>query len=271
MKLPFAAVCLATAPLLVAQPSMPSWLALYPGASAETGTNPAVVTAKYTTDAPPNLVIAHYRKLFEARNLPFRPNPDGIGVTVRASVHECDLLISIRDLGYGSSVAVMCAANRPLTVSAADPMPQRVIAGGSAAIEERHQSRTGGAGVQKVYQDAPAPALIWPDWLVSVNGVELAAQSGVDAAGLPALKARYTAKAPMANILAFYRGLLMARNYAVTGGAMEGSSLEGVQYPGGAPGPRTEIRVRLSRANASEPVTVELQFTAYGFKAPRPL
>ena len=46
--------------------------------------------------------------------------------------------------------------------------------------------------------------------------------------------------------------------------------VEGSNYPNGHPGPYTEIRVDFHRFYLNEPITVDLKFTTYEFKAPPP-
>src|SRR2546425_2988628 len=89
---------------------MPSWLAYYPGAKAETRTLVARVESTYTTPATPDEVIDHYRKVFEGANLRFLPNFDRTGTAIRGAAAECDLLIVIRKQIAGTLVRVSCAA-----------------------------------------------------------------------------------------------------------------------------------------------------------------
>lgn len=278
MKLPLAAaVCLLSAQALCAQPTMPAWLAPYPGAAPQAKSYPALVVHTYSTDAAPDLVSDHYRKLFEAQNLVFHPNADGIGVTVRATVPECDLLITIRPQENGASVNVNCAVSTP-TGSA--PMPTRVITGGQAAIMERHQQRVAEMGIHRQREDAPAPLLVWPDWLVHVSGGRLSSQAAVDQSGNQYLHARYTSSVPMTQLFAFYKDLLTAHEYEVYRGRMStGQTQKGVQqnalgeveggyYPNGFPGPRAEIRVTFDRSYLNQPITVSLKLTTFAYKAP---
>ena len=83
---------------------MPVWLAVFPGAEAQTRTFAAFVQSTYTVAARPDAVVQHYRILFEAQGLDFRPNSDGIGVAIRGAATECDLLITIRSQSAGAVV-----------------------------------------------------------------------------------------------------------------------------------------------------------------------
>ena len=133
-----------------------------------------------------------------------------------------------------------------------------------------------------MYHDAPAPALIWPAWLVHLKGGRLTTQAGVDPAGHSFLKSRYKSSEPMTAIYAFYEDLLNANGYPVhnsklgTGQTISGvmqnadGHVEGTNYPNGHPGPYTEILVEFHRFYLNEPITVDLKFTTYEFKAPPP-
>src|SRR5690349_7967012 len=113
MRFPLAAALLVAPMLFADTPSMPPWLAVYPGATAEVKSFPAYVEASYIASASPAAVLEHYRKLFEAANLQFSPGSDGIGTTVRAAAAECDLLLSIRSQPAGTLVRASCAAKSP--------------------------------------------------------------------------------------------------------------------------------------------------------------
>lgn len=91
--------------------ALPSWLIPYAGAKEEAQTALANrIEDVYTTDAKPDLVMAHYRHLLEAAGLPFLPSFDGIGTSMRAASAECDLLIKVREQGAGTLTTVSCAA-----------------------------------------------------------------------------------------------------------------------------------------------------------------
>jgi hypothetical protein len=87
--------------------AMPAWLTPYPGAQAESAN---AVDTSYSVAARPEAVVAHYRKLITAAALPFVPNFDGMGTSIRAAATECDLLIRIRESDGGALVRVSCMA-----------------------------------------------------------------------------------------------------------------------------------------------------------------
>src|ERR1035438_8845249 len=103
-------VCLVACHALHGQPTMPAWLLNYPGVTPETTSLAALAEITYVAKAVPDVVAEHYRKLFEAQNLPFQPNSDGMGITVRGAAAECDLLLAIRAREAGTFVRVSCAA-----------------------------------------------------------------------------------------------------------------------------------------------------------------
>jgi hypothetical protein len=86
----------------------------------------------------------------------------------------------------------------------------------------------------------------------------------------------------MTAIHAFYEDLLNAHEYPVHGSKLETGQtisgsvqnadgyVEGHNYPNGHPGPYTEIHVGFSRFHLNDPITVDLKFTTYEFKAPPP-
>jgi hypothetical protein len=296
MKLAFAAALFAAGAF--AQPSMPEWLKPFPGATPTTKTFSAFVESTLTTSADSAAVTEHYRKLFETANLPFVANADGVGVNVRGAASECDLLLSIRPQPQGTLVRISCAAKSPSYTSVgstevATSTPSRAGASrrslpsmpsppprmSATDIAERHQQRVAELGIHPVYQDAPAPPLVWPDWLVHFRGAKLSIERGVDQSHRDYLRARFTSSAPMTEIYTFYEDLLKANAYPVhssklgTGQTMSGVSqnadgnVEGANYPNGHPGPWSEIRVSFSRFYLNEPIKVEIRFTTYDFKA----
>jgi len=280
-----------------ASPVMPAWLATYPGTTAETSTLPALVQSAYQTAANVSSVVDHYRKIFEAQSLPFMPNPDGIGMVIRGTTSDCDLLIVIHPQGTGSFVEVSCAAKskrsssqsalpqiieapaRPGFPTSRMPSPGRMPT--QAEAMERHKQLVEQMGIHKVYSDAPAPPLEWPSWLVHLQGARLKIQRGIDQSKNENLAASFTSSAPMSQIFSFYEDLLNANDYRVyssklgTGQTISGISqnadgyVEGSNYPNGSPGPRTVIRVTFSRFYLNEPIKVRISFTPHEFKAPK--
>jgi len=98
------AACVATAGAQT-KVSLPAWLSPYPGAHVESTKS---TDTSYTVAAKPDDVIAHYRKLLVSQALPFIPNFDGMGTSVRAAAAECDLLLKIRESDAGTSIRVSC-------------------------------------------------------------------------------------------------------------------------------------------------------------------
>jgi hypothetical protein len=145
---------------------------------------------------------------------------------------------------------------------------------------ELHRQAVEEMGIHRVRHDAPAPPLVWPDWLPQINGAELAIQKGADPAGNALLKCRYVTPVPMSQLFSFYRGLLDSNGYSVyrgtvgTGRTQTGikqnahGEVEGSRYPDGFPGPRAEIRITFSRTYLNEPITVDMKFTTFAYRAP---
>lgn len=261
-------------------PSMPSWLADFPGVTAQRTISGSLLEATYSAPVKPAAVIEHYRKLFEAQDLPFNPSFDGMGTVVRGTAAECDLLIAIRAQGSATVVRVDCAGKqaRAETWTALPDAKSRMPAGTLA----RHQQLVKDLNIHPVYHDAPAPPLVWPDWLVHVKGGRLTTQAGVDRASHRFLRSKYVTAQPMTEVYAFYEDLLNANGYPVhssklgTGQTISGivqnatGHVEGHNYPNGFPGPYTEIHVEFWRSHLNDPITVDLKFTTYEFKAPPP-
>jgi hypothetical protein len=276
--------------LVLAQISIPGWLAPFPDTTPQTKTFPAYTDTSYTTPAAPAAVIEHYRKLFETAGLPFVANSDGLGTNVRASAPECDLLLSIRPQSTGSSVKLNCASKTPsydteTSSITTTPAPRagvaRRIPPTPADMMARHNKLVAEMGIHRVYEDVPAPPLLWPDWLVHVSGSRLSYDRGVDQSHQQYLESKYTSTVPMTSIYTFYKDLLRANGYLVhsselgTGQTTRGirqnaqGHVEGTNYPNGSPGPRTVIRVNFSRFYLNEPITVRIRFTTYPFEAPK--
>ena len=283
---------------------MPAWLAHYPGVTPKMQEGGGNIEVTYTTAAAPALVVEHYGKLFDAAGLPFQPNPDGIGTAIRGSAQECDLLILIRQQGSGTAVEVNCASKAVTTVAPSSSSVQVINGGGSAPtargrrtpapspasqtphltaaeMQARHEELVKEMHIHPEYRDAPAPPLAWPSWLVQANGAKLQVHQAVDQSKHVCLESRYVTSQPMSEIYHFYLDALRANEYPVhnselsTGHTMKGvqqnayGSVEGTNYPNGAPGPRTVIRIDFSRSYLNEPITVRLRFTPYEFVAPK--
>jgi hypothetical protein len=235
-----------------------------------------MTTITYSTKAAADDVREFYRGLFDGQGLKFSPIVIGSSATIRA-VDDCgNLTVVITGRPEGSAVRVSCAVK----LSQA-PLPS----GGSyeenaARMKERHDQAVAEMGIHRQRQDAPAPPLVWPDWLTHVKGAELSLLEGKDQSGHSYLRSRYVTSTPMTQIYAFYKDLLPANGYSVYRSALEtGQTISGVQqnangyvegsrYPDGSPGPRIEIRVGFSRANLNDPITVDIRVTPFAYKAP---
>jgi hypothetical protein len=289
-------------------PSLPSWLVSYSGATTTVIAGDSFVESTYSLASQPRDLVEHYRKLFEAAGLPFQPNSDGVGTSIRAAAPECDLLIQIRSREEGAFVRVNCSAKTqsPASLSPGDVKvitgrPQsrvapigRVAPAGVASTApshpqshqsasdfmQMHQQKVAEMGLHRVHPDAPAPPLIWPSWLVNVNGAPLRTEPGVDYSKDAMLKARYTTTVPMTEIYRFYRELLSAHEYPTRSSISTGQTLSGIQqnatgyvegsnYPDGAPGAYSTIHVSFDRSVLNGPITVSLRFTTHEYLAKR--
>ncbi len=283
-----------------AAPSLPPWLETYPGARPTIQSSDSLVESSYTVAAQPDDLVAHYRKLFAAESLPFQPNADGIGTSIRAAARECDLLIQIRSHLEGTFVKVSCAVNPPASspsspsdvkVTSGRPQSTRVGAASatparpqpspsSADVMQRHQQIVAEMGIHRERHDAPAPPLIWPAWLVDIRGAAVRTQRGVDQSKNAVLTARYTTNTPMTEIYSFYRDLLNSHEYPARSSMSTGQTITGVvqnalgyvegsNYPDGAPGAYSVIHVSFDRDVLNGPITVTLRFTTHEYIAKR--
>jgi hypothetical protein len=124
---------------------------------------------------------------------------------------------------------------------------------------------------------AEAPPLVWPTWLVHLEGYQLKIQQGTDQSKNDFLKATFNTHAPMTEIHSFYLNLLKANDYpGVTGGMETGHTISGVQqnasgrleadhYPNGQPGPYTNIRIDFSRFVLDGPIRVSIKVTPHPY------
>jgi hypothetical protein len=268
-------------------PALPAWLASYPGANPEIRSSSSLAESTYTTPAQPEDIVEHYRKLFEAASVPFLPNSDGVGTSIRASAPECDLLIQIRTRPNGTFVAVNCsaktapAAAAPPDVKVTSSRPQSPRAPQIPADwMAEHQRKVAEMGIHREHRDAPAPPLVWPSWLTHVRGDALRPVTGVDQSKNGMLRAQYTTNVPMTEIYDFYRELLKSHEYPTrshisTGHTTTGiqqnadGSVEGTNYPDGSPGASSEIKINFGRSVLNGQITVTLRFTTREYLAKR--
>jgi hypothetical protein len=127
-------------------PSFPPWLKSYPGPTPAVHSSGTLVESSYTAAAQPEEIIRHYRALFEAAGLPFQPNADGLGTSIRGEARECDLLIQIRTRTEGTVVNVNCSAK---TQGSALSSPTDIT-----VIKGRPQSPSGPAPAQQPHMTA---------------------------------------------------------------------------------------------------------------------
>jgi hypothetical protein len=124
---------------------------------------------------------------------------------------------------------------------------------------------------------AEPPPLVWPSWLVHLEGYQLKIQQGIDQSKNDYLRATFNTRAAMTEIHTFYLNLLKSNDYpAVTGGLETGHTMAGTQqnawghleadnYPNGQPGPYTEIRIDFSRFVLNGPIRVSIKVTAHPY------
>jgi hypothetical protein len=275
--------------------SLPSWLQSYPGATPTVHASDSVVQSSYASAVEPADIVEHYRKLFEAAGLPFHPNDDGMGTSIRGEARECDLLIKIRTRTEGTVVNVNCSAKtqgsalssptditvikgRPQSPSGPAPAQQPHMT--ADEMMEQHHRKAAEMGLHRQYHDAAAPPLVWPSWLTNVNGAPVRPGIGVDQAKNPLLKAQYVTNEPMTEIYKFYRDVLNSHEYPARSSMSTGHTQTGIQqnaigyvdgfnYPDGAPGAYTVIHVSFDRSVLNGPITVTMRFTTHDFIAKR--
>jgi hypothetical protein len=113
----------------------------------------------------------------------------------------------------------------------------------------------------------PAPRLIWPAWLVGVDGAPLATEKGVDQFHLNYMKSAYLTSADRNGAVAFYAELLNANGYRVYSRTLAAwprdrkASVEGDLYPGANPGPRIVIHVDVTPEEQG--MRVDVRMTAH--------
>lgn len=291
-------------PAFCQQPlGFPSWLKSFPGAAVAVRTSESSIESSYAASAQPPEVVEYYRRLLETTGLAFHPNDDGIGASIRAEAPECDLLIQIRSRADGTLVNVYCSAKSATSPSSSpddikvisvQPRAQRI---GTAGVKpagppppvrrmsaedwmQMHQQKVAEMGLHREHPDAPAPPLVWPPWLVNVSGAAARPERSPDQAKNVHLRARYTSTVPMTKIYHFYQDLLKSHEYQTrssmsTGQTMSGVKqnalgyVEGSNYPDGAPGARTEIKVSFSRDVLNGPIEVIMYFSTHEYIAKR--
>lgn len=271
---------------------LPAWLVSYPGTTPELYSSDSFAQATYVADARPDEVLEHYGKLFEAQGLPFQPNWDGMGNSIRVEAKECDLLIQIRKRAEGTFTKVTCAAKSDAPPTAGDapgnieiitgitppPPPPDPKAKVGAPVPPQQGPQTA-YSINKHPSDMAAPQLIWPSWLKQVGGGRLLPVKGHQPGSAGSMSARYKTPESPATVRAFYLNLLNSHGYGTkaaptgehtslsTDATGEGGP-QGFYYPNGAPGCYMEIDVDLVRAIDGTDNSVIVSFSTHDYKAP---
>lgn len=223
---------------------MPSWLVPLPGASARNRQIGNTAESVWTTAAPAHDVLAHFRALFASAGLTFQSSPAGFGFLVHAAAPECDLDIVIsRD--PDTNVKVTCSPR---------------LASTERIVRQQEEERAAQARNNPMKQfdtpvfpqaRAPQPQLVWPPWLVRVDGERLASTR------FPGqLKISFMSASPREAIQAFYADLLNSHGYRVT---QFGSLLEATTADPDDQLHRRVIRVRIKPLGSAFAVEVSLQ------------
>jgi hypothetical protein len=232
---------------------MPAWLVPYPGASAQNRQVGKGVESSYTINAPPHDILTHFRTLFASAGVPFEPDPAGFGFMIRAAAPECDLDISIRRYDPDTRVKVTCSPRLEAN--------ERMASFRQQQRAEHAQSDPMKKFDVPVYPQAkaPAPPLIWPSWLVRVDGARLPVEKfpGV-------LKSSFESLPTREAIQAFYADLLRSHNYRVTQSASPapaqvGSWVLGTADPDDEIGRKVAIWVKIRPVGQSFAVNLTLQ------------
>ena len=270
---------------LAADLVLPEWLAPYPGASPNTQASAGLIESSYTADGTPSEVTAHYQKELAAAGVTFQSNDDGMGIAMRASTPECDLLIRVRERGGATFVSATCSEKSSAPAQATylpnvRPMPNR------SALPpiprdpsvQRGQPMARMKNFDEPVQPQPQTPLVlkWPSWLVHMPSADhgLQIQRKKYEGGIEYLESSYVTSAPMTSIYDFYATVLKANGFYVSGHVGTGStsthvqqnaegSVEGRLSPNGVGKGTLKIRVDFSRMFLNQPITVNLSVTVY--------
>jgi len=234
-----------------AAPEMPAWLVPYSGVTAENRQTVSGAEAAYTADAPVQEVLGHYRRLVLQRGLAFKPNDTGDGFFVRVAAAECDLAISIRARDAETAVKVTCSPKMALD--------ERLVQ--LPAHETGPSKET--TGMKKfdkpVYPGEVLAGIIWPSWLVRVDGAKLAARGEYGH-----LKSTFEAAPPRGDIETFYEKLLDLHGYRVMKGSAaaadkNGNWVQATADPDAQIGHKVVIWVKVKPAGADFDVEITVQ------------
>jgi len=272
---------------------MPTWLSPYMGAEVKTTVRPGLVEATYLAPARPGAVSAHYRRLLEAASVKVLSNDNGMGISIRASPNECDVLILLQERSEGTLTQVSCAVRSQGSAGAVEY--REVPASPTAAKEPRRgavdmskydqpvqstrlrQRRSGPLLETAPAAPAEAVTLAWPSWLDHMPGADrkLNVVAAADLSKNKILRSKFATQAPMTAIHKFYENLLNSNGYRVyetrlsTGSTASGmvqnrsGFVEGDYYPSGRGGGRIRVHVSFSRAYLNAPISVSLTVTTF--------
>jgi hypothetical protein len=227
--------------------------------TASTQTSNGLIESSYSAAAKPAEIVAHYEKELAGAGVQSLVNDDGIGISIRASAPECDLLIRVREREGASTVSVNCSDKSPAPAqgtylptgkvspaTAARPGSPRSTANPPTAadIRAKHDEIIANikANMKKYDQPAyPQPgsypasvapvhlapiALSWPSWFVTARGSDRGLQ--VERKKLPNgaeyLETEYKTSAPMSEIFEFYQDLMRVHGYRVRQGRLSTGS-----------------------------------------------
>jgi hypothetical protein len=186
------------------------------------------------------------------KGLAFKPNDTGDGFFVRVAAAECDLAISIRARAAQTEVKVTCSPKAPL-----DERLVQLPAHETGAPKETTSMKKFD---KPVYPDAKAQAaLVWPAWLVRVDGARLEVRRLQGQ-----LKSTFTSAPTREDIESFYAKLLDAQNYKVTKGQAAapdqfGSWLQATADPDPAMGRKVVIWIKIKPAGKDFDVEITVQ------------
>lgn len=242
-------------------PRMPSWLSAYLGASEESRHLGQTVESSYKVDATPGEVLSHYRRLFQAAGLPFRPGAGGNGFMIRTATEECDLFIRIRRTDSGTAVQATCS------IGVDGPgHTGRVLS--EAEATHRRGTQTMEKYDQPVYPPPKQtlPTLAWPAWLVRIDGAPFHVTRGTDRFGIRYLHAEFFGGNSRNDIQSYYADLLRENGYEVSSRSLPAAPasrkawVEGQRYANGQSGPKLVIRIELTPAEQG--VSVDLRIAS---------
>jgi len=126
------------------------------------------------------------------------------------------------------------------------------------------------------YRD-DAPPLVWPSWLVAVNGGHLSEPSRSSRGPESSLSRKYQTNIPMTELQQFYKqrladnGFTLRRSYLAAGSTSTGvkqnadGEVEGDRSDGaGTNPPTTTVKVSFSRSYLNEPISVWISVSVRG-------